>query len=144
MPYILQDEYSICHSTHTSYIWLWYYKILELSSIEVLAIQLPFGIVLVVLNAVLTWLLTKKPNSLTLNPVCYKYSDINNFLFFSFILFYFFGFYFSFSLLYWKDNEEGTWQGGHMTGHMMWCHKNLVEESRRWCQGTWRIHGGLE
>ena len=39
---------------------------------------------------------------------CYKYSDINNFLFFSFILFYFFGFYFSFSLLYWKDDEEGT------------------------------------
>ena len=21
------------------------------------------------------------------------------------------------------DNEEGTWQGSHMTGHMMWRHK---------------------
>jgi len=57
------------------------------------------------------------------NSMCYKYSDINNFLFFSFILFYFFGFYFSFSLLYWKDDEGGTWQGSHMTGHMMWCHR---------------------
>ena len=48
------------------------------------------------------------------------YLDTNNF----YVLF----FYFSdstFLLLYFllKDNKEGTWQGSHMTGHMMWHHK---------------------
>ena len=49
--------------------------------------------------------------------------------------FYFIFFYFSdFTLLYFyfllKNNEEGTWQGSHMTGHMMWRHK-----PRTWWKG---------
>ena len=58
---------------------------------------------------------------------CYGTFDTNNFYFpffyfsdFSFILFYF--------LL--KDNKEGTWQGSHMTGHIMWRHK-----LRTWWKG---------
>ena len=55
------------------------------------------------------------------------YLDTNNF----YVLF----FYFSdstFLLLYFllKDNKEGTWQGSHMTGHMMWHHK-----PRTWWKG---------
>ena len=42
---------------------------------------------------------------------------------FYFILFYFFWFYFYFTLFSWRDDEEGTWQGSHMTGHMMWRHR---------------------
>ena len=47
---------------------------------------------------------------------------LNNFYF---ILFYFLWFYFSFSLFYFpgKDDEEGMWQGSHMTDHMMRHHK---------------------
>ena len=50
-----------------------------------------------------------------------------------------FWFYFSFPLFSWKDDEEGMWQGSHMTGHMMWCHK-----PRTWKNGLEddiRTHG---
>ena len=62
-------------------------------------------------------------------------------IFFSFLLFYFIfsDFTFFFSLLYWKDDEEGTWQGSHMTGHMMWHHR-----PRTWwknLEGDVRAHG---
>ena len=48
---------------------------------------------------------------------CYRTLNTNNFYF---ILFFFI-------LFSWKDNEEGMWQGSHMTGHMMWRHR-----PRRW------------
>ena len=51
------------------------------------------------------------------------YLDTNNFYF---ILFYFSDFtllYFSFL---WKDDEEGMWQGSHITDYMMWCHKPRI------------------
>ena len=46
------------------------------------------------------------------------------FIFFSFIVFLILlFFFFFFILLLWKDDEEGMWQGSHMTGHMMWHHR---------------------
>ena len=60
--------------------------------------------------------------------------DINNFILFFLILLFFF-----FILLFFKDDEKGMWQGSHMTGHMMWCHK-----PRTWwknLEGDVRAHG---
>jgi len=53
--------------------------------------------------------------------------NTNNFYF---ILFYFSDFTLLFFYFLLKDDEEGTWQGSHMTGHMMWHHK-----PRTWWKG---------
>ena len=45
------------------------------------------------------------------------------FLFFSFLLFFLILLFLFFILFSWKDDEEGTWQGSHMTCHMLWRHK---------------------
>ena len=53
---------------------------------------------------------------------CYGTLNTNNFLFY-FLLFFLILLFFFFILFSWKDDEEGTWQGSHMTCHIVWCHK---------------------
>ena len=75
ITYTLQDKYLAHSSIHINYIQLLYHKILELSLIKDLTVQSLFGIVLAVPNGILIWLLTKKPNSLTLN----LFSHVNHY-----------------------------------------------------------------
>ena len=49
---------------------------------------------------------------------------------FYFLLFFLILLFFFFILFSWKDNEEGMWQGSHMTCHMVWHHK-----PRTWWKG---------
>jgi len=56
-----QGKSLICLSTHINCTLLLYLRILELSLTRALITLLHFGIVLVILNSILTWLLIKRP-----------------------------------------------------------------------------------
>ena len=74
--------------------------------------------VMMMILLMLNWMKSAKVSDLEFFKHVMGYLDTNNFYF---ILFYFSDFtfllfYFIFLL---EDDEEGTWQGSHITGHMM-------------------------
>ena len=68
------------------------------------------------------------------SPTCYDMVKSKVVIFFIYSSGFYIGFYFGFTffLLYWWWQWRGMWHCGHMTCHIMWCHKSL-----EWTRVDW-------
>ena len=72
---------------------------------------------------------------------CYDIVKDKAVIFFIYSSGFYIEFYFGFTflLLYWWWQWRDTWYCGHMTCHMMWCHKSL-----EWTRADWSSLDGWD